>query len=66
MVPNMPLEGTMLVTGELDCEEIKKHIKSALESIPSDAVLNVYLPMCPDDSFIEMVSALHSSLLLFS
>jgi hypothetical protein len=27
MVPNAPLEGTVLVTGELDHEEIKKHVK---------------------------------------
>jgi hypothetical protein len=27
MVPNAPLEGTMLVMGELDHEEIKKCIK---------------------------------------
>jgi hypothetical protein len=27
MVPNAPLEGTVLMTGELDHEEIKKHVK---------------------------------------
>jgi hypothetical protein len=61
MVPNAPLEGTVLVTRELDCEEIKKRIKSVLGSVPSDAVLNVHLSMRPDDDFIEMVSAPHSS-----
>jgi hypothetical protein len=61
MVPNAPLEGTMLMTGELDREEIKKHIKSMLGSIPSNAALNVHPPMHPDDGFIEMVSAPHSS-----
>jgi hypothetical protein len=49
------------VTRELDCEEIKKRIKSVLGSVPSDAVLNVHLSMRPDDDFIEMVSAPHSS-----
>jgi hypothetical protein len=57
MVPNAPLEETVLVTGELDCDEIKKRIKSALESIPSDATLDVHPPMRPNDGFIEMVSA---------
>jgi hypothetical protein len=65
MVSNMPLEGTVLVIGELDCEEIKKRIKSALGSVPSDAVLNVHPPMCPDDGFIEMVSTPILPLLLF-
>jgi hypothetical protein len=61
MVLNAPLEGIVLVTGELDREEIKKHIKLALGSVPFDAVLDVHLPMRPDDDFIEMVSAPHSS-----
>jgi hypothetical protein len=61
MVPNLPLEGTVLVTGRLDREEIKKHIKSVLESVPPDAILDAHPPMRPDDDFIEMVSALHSS-----
>jgi hypothetical protein len=61
MVPNAPLEGTMLVTGELDREEIKKHIKSVLRNVPSDAALDIHPPMRPDDGFIEMVSAPHSS-----
>jgi hypothetical protein len=61
MVSNTPLEGTMLVTGELDREKIKKHIKLALESVPSDVVLDVHSLMCPDDNFIEMVSASHCS-----
>jgi hypothetical protein len=39
MVPNAPLEGTVLVTEELDHEEIKNHIKSALRSVPSDATV---------------------------
>jgi hypothetical protein len=43
--------------GRLDWEEIKKHIKSALESVPSDAILDAHPPMHPDDDFIEMVSA---------
>jgi hypothetical protein len=57
MVPNAPLEGTMLVMGELDREEIKKHIKSALGSVPPDVALDVHPPMHPDDGFVEMVSA---------
>jgi hypothetical protein len=60
MVPNAPLEGTVLVMGELDREEVKKRIQSALGSVPSDAVLDVHPLMCPDDGFIEMVSAPHS------
>jgi hypothetical protein len=60
MVPNVSLEGTVLMTGKLDREEIKKRIKSALGSVPPDAVLDAHLPMRPDDDFIEMVSALHS------
>jgi hypothetical protein len=60
MVPNVPLEGTMLMMGRLDREEIKKRIKLALESAPPDAVLDAHPPMRPDDDFIEMVSALHS------
>jgi hypothetical protein len=59
MVPNTPLEGTMLMTRVLDREEIKKCIKSVLESVPSNTVLDVHPPMRPDDSFIEMVSAPH-------
>jgi hypothetical protein len=51
----------MLVTGTLDREEIKKRIKSALESVPPDAVLDAHPPMRLDDDFIKMVSALHSS-----
>jgi hypothetical protein len=66
MVPNTPLEGTVLVTGELDHEEIKKHVKLALGSVPCDAVLDVHPPMRPDDGFIEMVSALTLPLLHFS
>jgi hypothetical protein len=50
----------MLVTGELDREEIKKRIKSALGSIHFDAALHVHPPMRPDDGFIEMVSVPHS------
>jgi hypothetical protein len=65
MVSNVPLEETVLVTGELDCEEIKKRIKSALGSVPSDAVLNVHPSMCPDDDFIEMVSTPILPFLLF-
>jgi predicted Zn-dependent peptidase len=61
MVPNAPLEGTMLVMGELDREEIKKHIKSALGSVPPDAALDVHPPMHPNDGFVKMVSAPHSS-----
>jgi hypothetical protein len=56
MVPNAPLEGTMLVMGGLDQEEIKRRIKSVLGIVPPDAVLNVHPPMRPDDDFIEMVS----------
>jgi hypothetical protein len=61
MVLNAPLEGTVLVIGELDREEIKKCIKSTLRSVPSDVVLDVHLPMHPYDDFIEMVSAPHPS-----
>jgi hypothetical protein len=61
MVLNTPLKGTVLMMGELDREEIKKRIKSVLRSVPSDAVLDTHPPMRPDDDFIEMVSALHSS-----
>jgi hypothetical protein len=60
MVPNAPLEGTVLVTGGLDQEEIKRCIKSALGSVPPDAALDFHPPMRPDDDFIEMVSVLHS------
>jgi hypothetical protein len=56
MVPNTPLEGTVLVMEELDHEEIKKRIKSVLRSVPSDAALDLHPPMHPDDGFIEMVS----------
>jgi hypothetical protein len=61
MVLNTPLEGTVLVIGELDREEIKKCIKSVLGSVPSDVVLDAHRPMRPDDDFINMVSAPHSS-----
>jgi hypothetical protein len=61
MVPNAPLEGTVLVTGELDQEEIKRRITSALGSVPPNAVLDAHPPMHPDDDFIEVVSILHSS-----
>jgi hypothetical protein len=61
MVPNAPLEGTVLMMGELDHEEIKKDIKSALGSVLFDAVLNAHPPMCPNYDFIKMVSAPHSS-----
>jgi hypothetical protein len=64
MVPNAPLKGTVLVIGALDHEEIMKHIKSVLESIPSNAALDVHPPMCPDDGFIEMVSTPTLPLLL--
>jgi hypothetical protein len=42
MVPNAPLEGTVLVMGDLDREEIKKRIKLALKSVPSDAALDIH------------------------
>jgi hypothetical protein len=61
MVLNMPLEQIVLMMGRLDQEEIKKRIKSALGSVPPDAVLDAHPPMHPDDDFIEMVSTLHSS-----
>jgi hypothetical protein len=60
MVPNAPLEGTVLVTGGLDREEIKRRIKSVLGIVPTKAVLDVRLPMRPNDDFIEMVSVPHS------
>jgi hypothetical protein len=56
MVPNAPLKGTALVMEELNREEIK-HIKSALGSIPSNATLDLYPLMHPDDGFIEIMSA---------
>jgi hypothetical protein len=55
MVLNAPLKGTVLMMEELDREEIKR-IKSALGSVPSDAALDLYPLMHPDDSFIEIVS----------
>jgi hypothetical protein len=58
MVPGVPLEGTVLVMEELDRKEIKKRIKLALRSVPSDTTLDLHMPMCPNDDFIEMVSAL--------
>jgi hypothetical protein len=61
MVPNAPLEGTVLVTGELDHEEIRKRIKLVLRSVPSNAILVAHPPMRPNDDFIEMVCAPHSS-----
>jgi hypothetical protein len=66
MVPNAPPEGTVLVTGELDREEIKNCIKSVLGSVPSDATLDVHLSMRPDDGFIEMVCAPTLPLLPFA
>jgi hypothetical protein len=39
MVPDAPFEGTVLMMEELNHEEIKKHIKSALESAPFDTTL---------------------------
>jgi hypothetical protein len=66
LVPNAPLAGTMLMTRELDHEEIKKRIKLALGSAPSNAALNIHPSMRPDDGFIEMVSAPTIPLLLFS
>jgi hypothetical protein len=47
--------------GKLDHEEIKKHIKSALGSVPFDAVLDAHPLMCPNDDFIKMASPPHSS-----
>jgi hypothetical protein len=61
MVPDAPLEGTMLVMEELDREEIKKCSKLVLGTIPFDATLDLHLPMRPHDDFIEMVSVLHPS-----
>jgi energy-coupling factor transporter ATP-binding protein EcfA2 len=51
MVPNVPLEGTVLMTGGLDQEEIKRRIKSVLRSVSLDAILDVHPPMRPDDDF---------------
>jgi hypothetical protein len=61
MVPNTPLKGTMLLTGELDHEEIKKHIKLVLDSVPTDTALDVHPTMHPNDGFIEIVSPLFLS-----
>jgi hypothetical protein len=57
MVLDAPLEGMVLMMEELEHEEIKKCIKSPLGSAPSDAILDLHPPMCPDDDFIEMVNA---------
>jgi hypothetical protein len=65
MVPNVPLEGTVLVMEELNREEIKKRIKSALGSIPSDAALDLHPPMRPDDGFHRDGERRPSSLPLF-
>jgi hypothetical protein len=46
MVPNAPLEGTVLMMEDLDRKEIKKRIKLALGSVPSDVALDLYLLMC--------------------
>jgi hypothetical protein len=59
MVPDAPLEGTVLMMEDLNRDEIKKRVKLVLGSIPSDATLDLHSPMRPDDDFIEMVSALH-------
>jgi hypothetical protein len=57
IVPNAPLEGTVLMTGGLDHEEIKKRLKSMLGSVPSNVVLDAHSSLCLHDDFIEMVSA---------
>jgi hypothetical protein len=61
MVPNVALERIVLMMGELDHEDIKKHIKSVLRSVPFDAILDTHPLMHLDDDFIEMVSTPHSS-----
>jgi hypothetical protein len=58
MVPSAPIEGTSLLSKQLTSEEIKKHIKAGLGSVPDDATLDLCPPMCPNHDFIEMVSAL--------
>lgn len=58
MVPGASLEGTVLVAGELNCEDIKKRVRLALGSVPPDAFLDQHSPMRPDPDFIGMVSAL--------
>jgi hypothetical protein len=45
----------------LNWEEIKRCIKSALGSVPPDAIRDVHPLMRPDDDFVEMVSVLNSS-----
>jgi hypothetical protein len=58
MVLGAPIDGAVLSSEQLTHEEIKKHIKAGLESVPNDAALDLYPPMRPDHGFIEMVSAL--------
>jgi hypothetical protein len=47
MVPNVPLEGTVLMMEELNREEIKKRIKLALGSIPFDVALDLHRRCIP-------------------
>ncbi|XP_066351311.1 eukaryotic translation initiation factor 3 subunit A-like [Miscanthus floridulus] len=57
MVPGAPLERTVLVSEGLDREEIKKRVKAALGTVPSDDDLDLCPPMRPDENFIEMDAA---------
>jgi hypothetical protein len=58
VVLDAPLKGMVLMMEKLDYKEIKKRMKSVLGRAPFDATLHLRPPMCPNDDFIEMVSAL--------
>jgi hypothetical protein len=60
MVPNMPLEGTMLMIGGLIGRR-SRGTSSRRSGVSPDAILDAHPPMRPDDDFVKMVSALHSS-----
>jgi hypothetical protein len=55
-VPSTPIKGMALSSEQLIFEEIKKHIKVGLRSVPDDAALDLCPPMHLDHGFIEMVS----------
>ena len=61
MVPGVSLEGTVLKTEPLDCEEVMKRVTSALGAAPTDAELDLHLPMQPSHEAVEMVIASISS-----
>ena len=45
MVPGVSLEGTVLKMEPLDREEVMKRVTSALGAAPTDAELDLHLPM---------------------